>query len=55
MRSQFHSDYPEAYADPDDLNSKGAHFYEEARRHYEKVEGQLDVPTLQGSGVMYVW
>ncbi|OJJ97427.1 hypothetical protein ASPACDRAFT_80335 [Aspergillus aculeatus ATCC 16872] len=50
----FHSEYPEAYADPDDPNSKGTHFYEEARRHYEKVEGQLDVPTLQGSGVMYV-
>ncbi|RAL14755.1 Zn(II)2Cys6 transcription factor [Aspergillus homomorphus CBS 101889] len=50
----FHSDYPEAYADPSDPNSKGQHFYAEARRHYEKVEGQLDMPTIQGCGVLYV-
>ncbi|GAA92851.1 C6 transcription factor [Aspergillus luchuensis IFO 4308] len=28
----FYSDHPEAYADPTDLNSKGLHFYEEAKR-----------------------
>ncbi|PYI00418.1 C6 transcription factor [Aspergillus sclerotiicarbonarius CBS 121057] len=48
----FYSDYPEAYADPTDRNSKGLHFYEEAQRWYTKVEGQLDLPTLQGCGLL---
>ncbi|PYH45573.1 Zn(II)2Cys6 transcription factor [Aspergillus saccharolyticus JOP 1030-1] len=48
----FHSDYPETYADPDDPNSKGLHFYGEARRHYDKIGGRLDLPTLQGCGVI---
>ncbi|RAH76607.1 hypothetical protein BO86DRAFT_404540 [Aspergillus japonicus CBS 114.51] len=50
----FHSDYPEAYADPNDPDSKGVHFYNEARRIYEKIEGQLDLPTMQGCGVLFV-
>ncbi|GKZ19803.1 hypothetical protein AbraIFM66951_010779 [Aspergillus brasiliensis] len=35
----FYSDHPEAYADPTDRNSKGLHFYEEAKRWYDRVDG----------------
>ncbi|OJJ95245.1 hypothetical protein ASPACDRAFT_36771 [Aspergillus aculeatus ATCC 16872] len=50
----FHSDYPDAYADPNDPDSKGVHFYKEARRLYEKIEGRLDLPTIQGCGVLFI-
>ncbi|RAK74309.1 uncharacterized protein BO72DRAFT_516876 [Aspergillus fijiensis CBS 313.89] len=50
----FHSDYPDAYADPNDPDFKGVHFYKEARRLYEKIEGRLDLPTMQGCGVLFV-
>ncbi|OJZ85230.1 hypothetical protein ASPFODRAFT_61906 [Aspergillus luchuensis CBS 106.47] len=50
----YHSDYPEAYADPSNPNSKGVHFYEEARKLYEKIEGRLDMPSIQGCGVLFV-
>ncbi|GJP88772.1 hypothetical protein AlacWU_01671 [Aspergillus niger] len=51
----FHFDYPEAYADPNNPDSRGIHFYEEARKLYEKIEGRLDMPTIQGCGVLFVW
>ncbi|KAI2860283.1 transcriptional regulator family: Fungal Specific TF [Aspergillus niger] len=50
----FYSDHPEAYADPTDRNSKGLHFYEEAKRLYDRVDGQHDLPTLQGCGVFTI-
>ncbi|KAI2969823.1 hypothetical protein CBS147352_2455 [Aspergillus niger] len=50
----FHFDYPEAYADPNNPDSRGIHFYEEARKLYEKIEGRLDMPTIQGCGVLFV-
>ncbi|GLA18851.1 hypothetical protein AnigIFM62618_006506 [Aspergillus niger] len=50
----FHSDYLEAYADPNNPDSRGIHFYEEARKLYEKIEGRLDMPTIQGCGVLFV-
>ncbi|KAI3058358.1 transcriptional regulator family: Fungal Specific TF [Aspergillus niger] len=50
----FYSDHPEAYADPTDRNSKGLHFYEEAKRWYDRVDGQHDLPTLQGCGVFTI-
>ncbi|BCR98160.1 Zn(II)2Cys6 transcription factor [Aspergillus luchuensis] len=50
----FYSDHPEAYADPTDLNSKGLHFYEEAKRWYDRMDGQHDLTTLQGCGVFTI-
>ncbi|GLA66804.1 hypothetical protein AtubIFM54640_009390 [Aspergillus tubingensis] len=50
----FHSDCPEAYADPNNPNSKGVHFYEEAQKLYKKIEGRLDMPSIQGCGVLFV-
>ncbi|KAL7649400.1 hypothetical protein ACMYSQ_012241 [Aspergillus niger] len=44
----------QAYADPTDPNSKGLHFYEEAKRWYDRVDGQHDLPTLQGCGVFTI-
>ncbi|KAL4935617.1 hypothetical protein BDV06DRAFT_206638 [Aspergillus oleicola] len=51
----FHSDYPEAYETPGDIDSKGVHFYNEARKHYEKIEGKLSITAIQGCGVLFVY
>ncbi|KAL4908496.1 hypothetical protein BDW74DRAFT_188479 [Aspergillus multicolor] len=51
----MHSDYLEAYADPSDPNSKGLHFYEEAKRQYQEIEGLVDIPTIQGIGISIVF
>ncbi|RAL03710.1 Zn(II)2Cys6 transcription factor [Aspergillus ibericus CBS 121593] len=50
----FHSDLPEVYADQNDPESKGVHFYEEARRLYETIEDRRDLPSIQGCGVLFV-
>ncbi|KAE8375266.1 C6 transcription factor [Aspergillus bertholletiae] len=49
-----YSDYPEAYAVPGDVSSKGAHFYDEAKRLLDKEEGRISLPTVQGIGVFWV-
>ncbi|GKZ24284.1 hypothetical protein AbraIFM66951_011192 [Aspergillus brasiliensis] len=48
-----YSDYPEAYAIPGDAASKGARFYEEAKRLLDKEEGRITLPTVQGLGVLW--
>ncbi|KAL4894869.1 hypothetical protein BDV59DRAFT_175146 [Aspergillus ambiguus] len=48
-----YSDYPEAYAVPDDVASKGAHFYDEAKRLLDKEEGRITLPTVQGLGILW--
>ncbi|PLN86437.1 C6 transcription factor [Aspergillus taichungensis] len=48
-----YSDYPEAYAIPGDVASKGAHFYEEAKRLLEQEQGRITLPTVQGLGVLW--
>ncbi|KAE8313847.1 hypothetical protein BDV41DRAFT_246749 [Aspergillus transmontanensis] len=48
-----YSDYPEAYAVPGDVSSKGAHFYDEAKRLLDKEEGRISLPTVQGIGVLW--
>jgi hypothetical protein len=50
---QAYSDYPEAYAVPGDLSSKGTQYYEEAKRLLEKEEGRITLPTVQGIGVLW--
>lgn len=54
-RPQAYSDYPEAYARPGDAASKGARFYEEAKRLLDKEEGRITLPTVQGLGVLWAW
>ncbi|RAL03229.1 putative C6 transcription factor [Aspergillus ibericus CBS 121593] len=48
-----YSDYPEIYAIPGDPSSKGARFYEEAKRLLDKEEGRITLPTVQGLGVLW--
>ncbi|PKY01065.1 C6 transcription factor [Aspergillus campestris IBT 28561] len=48
-----YSDYPEAYAIPGDVASKGAHFFDEAKRLLEREEGRITLPTVQGLGVLW--
>ncbi|KAF9889524.1 hypothetical protein FE257_007234 [Aspergillus nanangensis] len=49
------SDHPGAYADINDLGSRGLHFYTEARCHYEQLQGRLNIATLEGCGVLFLW
>ncbi|KAJ5584949.1 uncharacterized protein N7459_004749 [Penicillium hispanicum] len=49
----FYSDYPEAFASPDDPNSRGMHFYNEAERLLKNEEGRLSLTTLQALGDIY--
>ncbi|KAF5856375.1 hypothetical protein ETB97_007477 [Aspergillus alliaceus] len=48
-----YSNYPEAYAVPGDPSSKGAHFYDEAKRLLDKEEGRITLPAVQGIGVLW--
>ncbi|KAE8349436.1 hypothetical protein BDV28DRAFT_141215 [Aspergillus coremiiformis] len=48
-----YSEYPEAYAVPSDPLSKGAHFYEEAKRFLDKEEGRITLPTVQGIAILW--
>ncbi|KAE8154583.1 hypothetical protein BDV25DRAFT_126445 [Aspergillus avenaceus] len=50
-----YSDYVEAYADPGDSFSRGAHFYAEAKECFEKEEGRLSISTLQGLQVLSIF
>ncbi|KAH8692094.1 hypothetical protein BGW36DRAFT_41532 [Talaromyces proteolyticus] len=43
-----YSDYPEVFKDPNDPNSKGMHFYKEAKRLLDKEEGRVNITSLQG-------
>ncbi|RMJ27952.1 Transcription factor [Aspergillus sp. HF37] len=41
-------DYPEVFTVPGDMTSRGAHFYEEAKRLLETEAGRASIPFLQG-------
>ncbi|OJJ48145.1 hypothetical protein ASPZODRAFT_62889 [Penicilliopsis zonata CBS 506.65] len=48
-----YSDYAESYSIYNDLATKGAHFYQEAKRLLDLEEGRSTLTTMQGLGVMY--
>ncbi|EXJ71717.1 uncharacterized protein A1O5_05525 [Cladophialophora psammophila CBS 110553] len=43
-----YSDLPGAFADPDDPDTWGEHFYDEARRLWDREEGRTSMTNLQG-------
>uniref|UniRef100_A0A093VRN9 Nitrogen assimilation transcription factor nirA n=1 Tax=Talaromyces marneffei PM1 TaxID=1077442 RepID=A0A093VRN9_TALMA len=45
-----YSSYPEAFINPNNLNSRGQHFYNEAKRHLDTLEGRISLTTVQGLG-----
>ncbi|GAM37203.1 C6 transcription factor [Talaromyces pinophilus] len=50
----WYSNYPEAFINPDDLNSRGQHFYNEAKRHLDALEGRINLTTVQGLGFLFL-
>lgn len=51
---QWYSSYPEAFSKPDNLNSRGQHFYNEAKRHLDALEGRINLTTVQGLGILFL-
>jgi hypothetical protein len=51
--AKFHSDYPEAFANPDDPTTRGEHFFAEAVDLLKKEEGRIPLTTFQAWGDMY--
>ncbi|KAH8691636.1 hypothetical protein BGW36DRAFT_304596 [Talaromyces proteolyticus] len=49
----LYSNYPEAFIDPDDVSSRGQHFYAEAKRRLDAMEGRVNLTTVQGVGMLY--
>ncbi|OAL20084.1 hypothetical protein AYO22_09234 [Fonsecaea multimorphosa] len=43
-----YSDLPGAFADPDDPDTWGEHFYDEAKRLWDREEGRASMTNLQG-------
>lgn len=46
--AQFYCDYPEVFEDANDLESRGMHFYREAKQLFEQEDGRITIPTIQG-------
>ncbi|EED20777.1 nitrogen assimilation transcription factor nirA, putative [Talaromyces stipitatus ATCC 10500] len=49
-----YSSYPEAFINPANLSSRGQHFYNEAKRHLDAMEGRIDLTTVQGLGILFL-
>ncbi|KAA8650554.1 putative C6 transcription factor [Aspergillus tanneri] len=47
-----YSDFPEVFATPDDVTSKGKHFYSEAERLWKAEDGQVSLTNIQAVTVM---
>lgn len=45
---QFYCDYPEVFEDVNDSESRGMHFYKEAKQRFEHEDGRVTIPTIQG-------
>lgn len=51
---QVFSDYPEAYAIPGQANSRGDHFFKEAKRLWEAEQGVNSLTNVQGLCMLYL-
>jgi DNA-binding transcriptional MerR regulator len=47
-KASFYCDYPEVFEDPNDPESRGMHFYREAKQRFEQEDGRITIPTIQG-------
>ncbi|THC88647.1 hypothetical protein EYZ11_011904 [Aspergillus tanneri] len=52
MAKKAYSDFPEVFATPDDVTSKGKHFYSEAERLWKAEDGQVSLTNIQAVTVM---
>ena len=49
---KIYSDFPEAFAIPDDETSRGEHFYAEAERLWNAEEGRASLANIQAVALM---
>ncbi|PCH08591.1 Transcription factor [Penicillium occitanis (nom. inval.)] len=47
-KASFYCDYPEVFEDANDPESRGMHFYREAKQQFEQEDARVTIPTLQG-------
>lgn len=47
-KASFYCDYPEVFEDANDPESRGMHFYKEAKQRFEQEDGRITIPTVQG-------
>lgn len=45
---QFYCDYPEVFEHVNDPESRGMHFYREAKQRFENEDGRITISTIQG-------
>jgi hypothetical protein len=51
----MYSNLADAYTNPIEIATRGAHFYDEAKRILEEGDGIIELPTIQGLCSLAVW
>ncbi|EEA23431.1 conserved hypothetical protein [Talaromyces marneffei ATCC 18224] len=47
-KASFYCDYPEVFEHVNDPESRGMHFYREAKQRFENEDGRITISTIQG-------
>lgn len=53
--AQMYSNLADAYENPTDIATRGAHFFNEAKRLLKKEEGTIELSDIQGLCCLAIW